>query len=115
MSRNESSAVAITRSSYGAAHPHTLRAELSQARLLAADGDAVAVQRLAEIGNTPASDAELNKTRWLARAYLAETRCAQDAAKARADLDSIAGDMQATVPEGGAVLREVQAIRAACG
>jgi hypothetical protein len=109
------SAVAITRSGYGATHTHTLRAELSQARLLAAAGDAHAMQRLVEIGNAPAADAELNKARWLARAYLAETRCARDAAQASADLDAIAHEMQAAMPEGGSTLREVRAIRAACG
>jgi eukaryotic-like serine/threonine-protein kinase len=74
----------------------------------------MALQRLGEIGGAPAADAEVNKTRWLARAYLAETRCKQDAAKARVDLDATARDMQATMPEGGSVLREVRAIREAC-
>jgi eukaryotic-like serine/threonine-protein kinase len=109
------SSVAITLAGYGPAHTHTLRAELSQARLLAAVGDTRGVQRLTEISNVTGSDAELNKTRWLAQAYLAETRCMQDAVKARNDLDAIVHDMQATMPEGGSVLREVRAIRAACG
>ena len=107
-------AVAITRAAYGPAHSHSLRAELSQARLLAADGDANAVRRLMEISSAPPADAELRKTRWLALAYLAETRCTQEATKARAELDAIDRDMQAAMPEGGSVLREVRAIRAAC-
>jgi eukaryotic-like serine/threonine-protein kinase len=109
------SSVAITLAGYGPAHTHTLRAELSQARLLAAAGDTRGVQRLTEISNVAGSDAELNKTRWLAQAYLAETRCMQDAVEARSDLDAIVHDMQATMPEGGSVLREVRTIRAACG
>jgi hypothetical protein len=39
----------------------------------------------------------------------------QDAVKARSDLDAIVHDMQAAMPEGGSVLREVRTIRAACG
>jgi serine/threonine-protein kinase len=109
------SAVAITLAGYGPAHTHTLRAELSLARLLAAGGDTRAVQRLADISDVPGSDAELNKTRWLAQAYLAETRCMRDAAKARNDLDTLVHEMQATMPEGGSVLREVRAIRTRCG
>ena len=72
------------------------------------------MQRLADIGNTPVNDAELRKTRWLALAYLAETRCLHEPANARARLDAIDRDMQAAMPEGGAVQREVRAIRAAC-
>ena len=90
------------------------RLEKDQARLLAAEGDAMALQRLGEIGGAPAADAEVNKTRWLAQAYLAETRCRQDAPKALADLDATTRDMQAAMPEGGSVLREVRAIRDAC-
>jgi serine/threonine-protein kinase len=108
------SAVTLTRNGYGPAHSHTLRAELSQARLLAADGDAAAVRRLAEIGNGPATDSELRKVRWLARAYLAGTRCVGEPGLAHAELEAIVQDMQAALPEGGAVLREVSSIRNTC-
>jgi tetratricopeptide (TPR) repeat protein/tRNA A-37 threonylcarbamoyl transferase component Bud32 len=108
------SAVTLTRNDYGPVHSHALRAELSQARLLAAEGDAGALRRMAEIGNGPTTDSELYKTRWLARAYLAETRCGSEPGLAHAELDAVMQEMQAFMPEGGAVLREVSAIRNAC-
>jgi serine/threonine-protein kinase len=108
------SAVALTRIGYGADHSHTLRAELAQARVLAASGNAAAARRMAEIAELPAGDSERNKTRWLARAYLAETRCGGDPGLAHAELDALAQEMQAALAEGGAVLREVRAIRETC-
>jgi serine/threonine-protein kinase len=108
------SGVMLTRNSYGPAHSHTLRAELSQARMLAADGDAGAVRRMAEIGEIATADSEIRKASWLARAYLAETHCTGATALAHTELDAIDREMQATTPEGGAVLREVRAIRDAC-
>lgn len=108
-------AVTLTRSGYGVAHSHALRAELSQTRLLASEGDGNAMRRLAEIaGSPPAADSELRKTRWLALAYLAETRCGSEAPLAQSQLDAVIRDMQAAMPEGGAVLREVRGIREAC-
>ncbi|HEU0305993.1 MAG TPA: tetratricopeptide repeat protein, partial [Lysobacter sp.] len=106
--------VALTRADYGPAHSHTLRSELSQARVLAAEGNATALRRMAEIAGRPAANDELRKARWLARAYLAETRCRSEPGLAQAELDAIGQEMQATLPEGGAVLREVAAIRSAC-
>ncbi|MFC5570438.1 protein kinase [Lysobacter yangpyeongensis] len=108
------SAVALTREGYGAEHSHTLRAELAQARLLAVAGNAAAARRLAEIASLPPSDSERSKTRWLARAYLAEARCRREPLLAGPALDAVAADMQAAMPEGGAVLREVLGIRADC-
>ncbi|QNP39473.1 serine/threonine-protein kinase [Lysobacter solisilvae (ex Woo and Kim 2020)] len=107
-------AVALTRNGYGPAHPHALRAELSQARQFARAGDAGAVRRMAEIGNVPGTDSERDKVRWLARAYVAETRCRDEPAATQTELDALLRRMQAALPEGGAVLREVQAIRTAC-
>jgi serine/threonine-protein kinase len=107
-------AVTLTRSGYGPTHSHTLRAELSRARLLAAEGNDGATRRLAEIAARPAGDSELRKDRWLARAYLAETRCRSEPALARAELDAITLDMQTAMPEGGAVLREVRGIHERC-
>jgi serine/threonine-protein kinase len=108
------SAVRLTRAGYGPTHSHTLRAELSQARLLAAEDDPNALRRLGEISVLSGDDSELRKGRWLASAYLAERRCASTPELARAELDSLLPEMQARMPEGGAVLREVQAIRTAC-
>ena len=107
-------AVTLTRLGYGPEHSHTLRAELSQAHLLAAEGDADALQRLAAIGALPADDSERRKTRWLARAYLAQTRCHDAPQPAAAELDALVREMQDAMPEGGAVLREVRAIREDC-
>ena len=77
-------------------------------------GDGDAVRRLAEIGNGPATDSELRKVRWLARAYLAQTRCASAPGLAHAELEAIVQDMQSALPEGGAVLRDVSGIRNTC-
>jgi len=108
-------AVALTRGHYGPGDPHTLRAELGQARLLAAEGDTAAMQRLAEIGTTgPADDSDQRRDRWLARAYLTETRCQREPTLARAQLDAITQEMQAAMPEGSAALGEVQGIRRGC-
>jgi serine/threonine-protein kinase len=108
-------AVALTRGHYGPGHPHTVRAELAQARLLAAEGDTAAMQRLAEIGTTgPVGGSDLRQDRWLARAYLTETRCQREPALARVQLDAITQEMQAAMPEGSAVLGEVHGIRQGC-
>jgi hypothetical protein len=37
-----------------------------------------------------------------------------DATQARADLDSLSGELKTTLPQGGRLPREVEAIRAAC-
>ncbi|GAB3101730.1 serine/threonine-protein kinase [Lysobacter terrae] len=108
------SAVVLTRDGYGGEHPHALRAQLSQARLLAAAGDTGALRRLAQIGNLAPTDSERSKTRWLAHAYLAETRCSREPVLAQVELDALLREMRTALPEGGAVLREVQAIREGC-
>ena len=107
-------AVQLTRAGYGPMHSHTLRAELTQARVLATGGDAGALKRLEEISALAGNDGELRKNRWLARAYLAEQRCAAGPELTRDELDVLLQDMQSRMPEGGAVLREVQGIRTAC-
>lgn len=108
-------AIASTRRGYGATHSHALRAELAQARMLAAAGDGNAIRRMVEIANLPASDSERNKSRWLALAYLAEARCTSATVMAQTELDALLRDMQVALPEGGAVLREVRGIRTNCG
>jgi eukaryotic-like serine/threonine-protein kinase len=108
-------AVELTRAGYGPTHSHTLRAELSQARVQARDGDAAALQRLSAIAARRAGDLELRKATWLARAYAAETRCRHAAPQARGELDALTTEMLGAMPEGGAVYREVTTIRDGCG
>ncbi len=107
-------AVTLTRAGYGDTHPHTLRAELALARLLDAAGDPQAIGHMARIAALPATDSERSKAQWLAQAYLFESLCRRDPARAQSELDALLGRMQPALPEGGAVLREVGRIRAAC-
>ncbi|GAB3382077.1 serine/threonine-protein kinase [Lysobacter fragariae] len=108
-------AVATTRLGYGAKHSHTLRAELSQARLLARDGDIAALQFLATTAQRREADPELRKAVWLARAYASETRCTSAPDQARLELDALMDEMQAALPEGGVVFRAVGVVRDHCG
>ncbi|QSX79250.1 serine/threonine-protein kinase [Agrilutibacter solisilvae] len=108
------SAVRLTANGYGAAHSHTLRAQVSQARLLASEGHTNSLQLLADIGARRSTDGELRKVIWLARAYSAQLRCGSEPEEARAMLDDALAQMQAALPEGGAVMREVSAIHTAC-
>jgi serine/threonine protein kinase len=107
-------AVTLTRAGYGRGHSHTRRAELSLARFEAAGGDASALNRLLVLAGQRETDIELRKATWLARAYAAEARCASDGATMRSELDNLDAEMRRASPEGGAVPREVGAIRDAC-
>lgn len=108
-------AVQLTRASYGAEHSHTLRAEVALARLLALQGDSQALQQLDRMGAARGSGLEQRKASWLARAYAAQARCATQPTLSRVALEATLADMQLVVPEGGAIPREVQAIRNTCG
>jgi serine/threonine-protein kinase len=108
-------AAALTRSDYGASHPHTLRSELSLARLDARSGDPSALQQLERLGNLAENDIEVRKVVWLARAYLAERNC--HGPQRRQALDSLAAldlTLRQAQPEGGTVVREIDAIRDGC-
>ena len=109
-------AQALTRGDYGPRHSHTRRAEISLARFEAAAGNAAALARLDALADLPQAEHELRKAGWLARAYAAGVRCGQPGARARAlsDLDALLAQLQQAQPEGGAVPREVQAVREAC-
>lgn len=110
------SAVDLTRAGYGPAHSHTLRSEAAHARLQARQGDALALKRLSAIAARRDGDLEVRKASWLARAYAAEAGCDGDGAPAAlTELDAIAAEMLAAMPEGGAVRREVMDIRDGCG
>ena len=58
---------------------------------------------------------EQRKAAWLARAYAAEVECKSGSATARASLDTVLTEMQLVLPEGGAIPREIAAIRSKCG
>jgi serine/threonine-protein kinase len=108
-------AVRRTRAGYGAAHSHTRRADISLARFEAARGNPAALQRLLGLAGYDSRDIEQSKASWLARAYAAEFDCATRPARARAQLDAVLAQIQLTLPEGGALPREISAIRNACG
>ena len=108
-------AVRLTRAGYGPAHSHTRRAEISLARFEAARGNAEALQRLRGWANPDQRDIEQRKAGWLARAYAAERDCAARPAQAGGELDAVLAQVQLLLPEGGALPREIGAIRAACG
>ncbi len=113
-------AVALTRSGYGADHPHTQRAAISQARYLArldrSDAQATrSVRALATIARIPGQDNEVRKLRWRARAYTAEIACRRGEPAAAAQLQALLAEMRTALPEGGEPLREVATIAGACG
>jgi len=108
-------AAALTRQGYGATHPHALRAELSLARLQAGAGSAPALGRLERLANLAASDIERRRIAWLARASLSQRPChGPQREQVLARLDALAVSVQQAQPEGGAVVREVEAIRDRC-
>jgi serine/threonine-protein kinase len=109
-------AVQLTRAGYGALHPHTRRAELSLAMFQARRGDAAALQRLDALAALPQGDAEQRKLTWLARADAAAVRCrGAQRNQALASLQSLADLLRTAQPEGGVIVREVDAVRAGCG
>jgi serine/threonine-protein kinase len=108
-------AVAQTRAGYGPEHSHTRRAEVSLAHLLALEGRPEALDQLDMLGRLRSTGMEQRKAAWLARAYAAQQRCTLQPQLARVALEATLAEMQLAVPEGGAVTREVQRIRNACG
>lgn len=108
-------AVRLTRAGFGPSHSHTRRAEISLARLQAQRGDAAALARLAALGQARSANLEQRKAAWLARAYAADVQCRDQPRTARRALDAVLADMRPTLPEGGAIPREVQRLRDGCG
>lgn len=108
-------AVRLTQDGFGPAHSHTRRAQIALARLQAGAGDAAALRRLIGYGQVRGTNLEQRKAAWLARAYAAQLQCTGDPTVARAALDAALADMQQALPEGGALPREVQRLRDACG
>ncbi|MCA1714966.1 MAG: tetratricopeptide repeat protein, partial [Gammaproteobacteria bacterium] len=109
-------AVRLTTTGYGPRHPHTRLAVLSQARSWVRQGrvdDALA--RFATVATLQGRSADSAALRWRARAYAAEARCHSGAhERARIELDVVQAELRASLPEGGALAREVAAIQAAC-
>ena len=109
-------AAGLTQQGYGASHPHTRRAELALARLDAQAGDATAMQKLQQLGALPGSDIELRKITWRARAYWAQLQCHGPQRKQALDmLRALDTSLRTAQPEGGSVVREIDAIGAGCG
>ncbi|TWH99417.1 serine/threonine-protein kinase [Luteimonas cucumeris] len=92
------------------------RAQLALGRLQArGDEFASAMQRFETISQLDGTGAEQRALRWRARAYAAEALCRRDeVALGRGELDTLAGELTAALPEGGALPREVGRIRSAC-
>jgi serine/threonine-protein kinase len=114
--RHFDTAVRLTRRGYGEQDPKTRLAEFSLARFQARGGDAAALARLDALAALPKTDTRLRAVAWRARAAAAQVRCAGSGRDAvRHSLDQFIGELQAEQPDGGKIVREVVAIRAACG
>jgi eukaryotic-like serine/threonine-protein kinase len=108
-------AVASTRADYGASHPHALRSELSLARFDARGGNPAAMHALERLGSLSGNDIELRKVAWLARAYHAELTCrGPQRRQALGTLTTLDLALQQAQPEGGVMVREIDAIRTGC-
>jgi serine/threonine-protein kinase len=108
-------AVSLTRQGYGPSHPHTLRSELSLARFQARDGSAAARGELERLASLSEKDIERRRIAWLAGAYLAERGChGPQRSRVLQELAALDLSLQQAQPEGGAVVREIDAIRDGC-
>ena len=109
-------AQALTRSGYGAQHPHTRLAEVSLARQEALGGDAAALNRLDALAELPQQDPEVRRAAWLARAYAAQVRCRTPSLRplALASLQALQTQIAQARPEGGVMTREIEGLNAAC-
>ncbi|MFD0740151.1 protein kinase [Lysobacter koreensis] len=108
-------AVQLTRHGYGFEHPNARTAQLSLARHQALSGDASGLVRLDALARLPESDLALRPLAWRARAYAAQVRCSGPRQPvAMQALDALLAQLQQAQREGGAITREVAAIRAGC-
>jgi serine/threonine-protein kinase len=104
----------------GADDPQTRQAELALAyhRANHLAGQPLAVDGLSQLdvlGRLPDSRIELRETTWRARAYAAQLRChGPGRPEAVQQLQLLADTLRQARPEGGAVRREVDVIRAGC-
>lgn len=115
---NLESGATLTRAGYGPAHPHAWRAALSLARYRAhVDKDpTAALAGIAAVARIAGSDAESDKLRWRARAYLAQAGCRSgaQAAAARTTLEALQAEVDTAQPEGGELAREIDGMLARC-
>jgi len=108
-------AVQLTRNGYGVGHSQSRLAELALARHQARAGDGAALARLDALASLPDGDDGRRVVAWRARAAAAQVRCGgPDRDAAMRSLDTLIAKLQAAWPDGGAIVREVAAIRAAC-
>ncbi|MFZ5637829.1 MAG: protein kinase domain-containing protein [Pseudomonadota bacterium] len=111
-------AVKLTRAGYDLAHPHTRRAELSLALFDLAHNAPPApsvLDQLDDLSQLPKSDPELRKVAWLASTAIAIERCRDpESEEGPAMLDAIAAEIDAALPEGGAVARAFERERKRC-
>src|SRR3546814_15017275 len=78
-------------------------------------GGAPALGRLERLASLSASDIEQRRVAWLARAYLSERTChGPQREQVLARLDALDLSLQQAQPEGGAVVRQVGALRPGC-
>jgi serine/threonine-protein kinase len=108
-------ALDLLREGYGPRHVRTREAELRLAREQALTGDASASTRMQALTNEPGNTMESRRLRWEARAYLAEARCRDgDTTAAMPALDALEAELRQAYPQGGRLVREIDAIAAAC-
>src|SRR5690606_11842458 len=114
-------AMSMLRTAYGDDHPATRQAELALAHQRALPGTnaplaATALTQLDALAGLPDDDIELRKVAWLARAYAAQLRChGPQRPQALRQLQQLDTRLRQARPEGGALSRDVAAIRAGCG
>ena len=109
-------AVALTEAAYGRDHPAARRAELALAQLEASAGSTQAMARLDQLSTLPEGDGELRKIAWRARATTAALRChGPRREESLAVFAALEQRLAMARPEGGAVVRDVQAWQRQCG
>ena len=108
-------AVALTREGYGATHLQTRRAEIELSRFLALQGNVESLLQLDRLGDQPQDDSELRKLAWRARGYAAQVRCGDgQRTAAQASLTALVTTARQAQPEGGTIVREIEAIARDC-
>ena len=110
-------AATLSRNAEGQPAMDTQAMELSLAREQARDGDAKAIAHVETHGDRTPRRAAANRATCAGARAPTWAKCsaaAADAAQARADLDTLAGELRAGLPQGGRLPREVEAIRTAC-
>ncbi len=109
------SAIARARQLYGDEHPRLRMLRLSQGRNLGRMGrEREALQQLDRLATASVGDGEGRRLHWLARSYAAELRCRDAPVAARDELRAVHDEVRQAMPEGGTLVREVNALQAGC-